>query len=273
MIAARNRVLAALAAATLPLGALAGAIAVPASAQDSRLVEILYDPANVVRVEGRARVQATIQFDPEERIENVAIGNSNAWQVTPNKRANLLFVKPLVPRGATNMTVVTNLRTYLFDLVASPSNRAVYVVSFIYPAPIVPETLLTPQLANDAELAAANDPFAVVDPAALNFEWERDGSSKLLPDRIYDDGEATYLVWPDGRDVPAILLVDAEGTEGPTNYTVRGDTIIIPQVPSRIVLRSGRQAAGLNYAGPVRVGDTDFAVNEGGSRSNSRRRR
>ena len=48
-----------------------------------------------VRIEGRPNVQATIDFGEDEHIENVAIGDSSAWQVTPNKRANLLFVKPL----------------------------------------------------------------------------------------------------------------------------------------------------------------------------------
>ena len=233
-----------------------------AHAQDSRLVEILYDGDKVVRIEGRPRVQATIQFADDERIENVAIGDSNAWQVTPNKRANLLFVKPLSPRGATNMTVITNERTYLFDLVASPSSRPIYVVRFTYPEPIEPENLLTPDLANAEEMAAANDPFAVTDPAALNFEWDRDGSKRLLPDRIYDDGEATYLVWPEGEEVPAILIVDAEGLEGPTNYTVRGDTIIVPQVPAQLVLRSGKRSAKLTYDGPLLSTDARFAQND-----------
>src|SRR5687768_11873061 len=92
----------------------------PALADDPRLVERLYDPAEVVRIEGRPNVQAAIRFAEDEHIENVAIGDSAAWQVTPNKRANLLFVKPLAERAATNMTVVTDRHTYLFDLVASP---------------------------------------------------------------------------------------------------------------------------------------------------------
>ena len=71
--------------------------------------------------EGKPKVQATIRFAEDESIENVAIGDSNAWQVTPNKRANLLFVKPLLTRVSTNMTVVIDKRTYLFDLVASPA--------------------------------------------------------------------------------------------------------------------------------------------------------
>ena len=48
----------------------------PCRARDPRLVERLYNPDEVVRVEGRPSVQATIRFDEDEHIENVAIGDS-----------------------------------------------------------------------------------------------------------------------------------------------------------------------------------------------------
>ena len=115
--------------------------AAPALA-DARLVEKLYDPAAVVKIEGKTKVQATIQFGEDESIENVAIGDSSAWQVTPNKRANLLFVKPLEATASTNMTVVTNKRTYLFDLVANPRARPLYVQFSEYtPSEVLPPTI------------------------------------------------------------------------------------------------------------------------------------
>ena len=115
------------------------ALAAPLHAQDPRLVERFYDPGEVVRIEGKASVQTTIRFGEDELIENVAIGDSESWQVTPNKRANLLFVKPLAERAATNMTVVTNNHTYYFDLVASPKvENPLYVLSFSYPEEVDP---------------------------------------------------------------------------------------------------------------------------------------
>ena len=77
---------------------------------DSRLRQVMYSESAVVTVTGRVNVQASIMFGEDEVIENVAIGNSQAWQVTPNKRANILFVKPLEPRATTNLTVVTSKR-------------------------------------------------------------------------------------------------------------------------------------------------------------------
>jgi len=236
--------------------ALSFAFAGPALADDPRLVEKFYDAGEIYTVHGRTGVQTTIRFAEDEAIENVAIGDSAKWQVTPNKRANLLFVKPLADRAATNMTVVTNARTYLFDLVASPNTKPLYILPFEYPAE--PEEV---QLADEqegdglngptpTELAAATDPFAVLDPTAINFSWESAGDRALLPTRIYDDGSATFLYWPSGVAMPVILVKDPEGTEGPVNFAVRGDTIVLDMVPHEIVLRSGEDEATLVNRAP-----------------------
>ena len=207
-----------------------------------------YDESRVYRVEGKPKVQATIRFGEDETIENVAIGDSNAWQVTPNKRANLLFVKPLLAKVSTNMTVVTDKRTYLFDLVASPGAQPLYVLSFKYPDAPKPAVEPSAQLAE--QTAAPREP--VTDPALLNFAWEKSGEKKLLPENVFDDGEAVFLSWPVGRPVPAILITNAEGDEGPVNFTVRGTTIVIDGVPQQLVLRSGKAKALVVNTAPAR---------------------
>jgi type IV secretion system protein VirB9 len=236
------------------LAAILLAASTAAAAQDARIVERFYDAGKVVRIEGKTKVQATIQFAEDEHIENVAVGDSEAWQVTPNKRANLLFVKPLSPSAATNMTVVTDRRTYLFDLVASAGAKPLYVLRFTYPEePKTAAQLAGAQAPTAEEIAAATQPQAVTDPAELNFAWNGSGDRKLLPARTYDDGSATFLAWPAGSPVPAILIKDAVGTEGPVNFTVRGDVIVVDGVPREIVLRSGKQTATLINGGPVRT--------------------
>lgn len=254
--------------ADLRLALIAGAIAlsVPALAQDAepgapadpRLVTQIFDEAQVYTINGKVKVQTTIKFAPDEAIQNVAIGDSSAWQVQPNQAQTLLFVKPLATTARTNMTVVTSRRTYLFDLVASPRNAPLYVLQFRYPelekaaeeARLAASEAAEREQANEVELAAANDPYAVVDPAQLNFEWAPEGESDLFPARAYDDGEALFLTWPAGTPIPAILVTNAEGDEGPVNFTVRGETVVVDAVPSQIILRSGRERATLTNLGP-----------------------
>lgn len=227
-----------------------GLLASPAMAKDPRLVEVMYDDMRVVRIDGKTTVQASIVFGDDESIENVAIGDSQAWQVTPNKRANILFVKPLSARASTNMTVITNKHTYLFDLVASPAAKPLYVLRFAYP----PEPKAEPQLAAaPTEPVAPAERFATVDPSDLNFAWTGSGNKDLLPENTFDDGTAVFLTWPEGKEVPAILMTNAEGIEGPVNFTVRGDTIVVDGVPRTIVLRSGKDSAQLVNSGPERA--------------------
>lgn len=225
----------------------------PALAKDPRLAARPYNPDEVVRIDGQLGVQASIAFAEDERIENVAVGDSASWQITPNKRANLLFVKPLAAKARTNMTVITDRRTYFFDLVAGAAAKPLYVLRFSYPDEPKPEPqqAAAPAL-NEAEsrLAEGERP---VDPALLNFQWARRGDARIQPVQIYDDGQSTYLTWARDAALPAILVRDEKGAEGPVNYAVRGDTIVIEGVPSPIFLRAGRNSAQIEYRGPVRA--------------------
>lgn len=247
----------------LTLSAAALALSAPALADDPRLKTLVFDEAQVVRIDGKVLVQTTIKFAPDEVIENVAIGDSTAWQVQPNKAQTILFVKPLEPIARTNMTVVTDKRTYLFDLVASPKNAALYVLQFRYPElekaaeearlAAAAEAEALRAKADPSELAAAKDPYAVVDPASLNFEWASAGMPELLPAKAFDDGSAVFLTWPAGTAIPAVLVMNEDGEEGPVNFTVRGETVVIDGVPPQIILRSGRDTATLTNIGPSAI--------------------
>lgn len=227
---------------TLPLACLGLLLAVPAAAQDARVVTAHYDPSKVIRLNGRTGIQSTIEFGDAESIENVAVGDSAAWQVTPNKRASLLFVKPMAAPARSNMTVVTSKRTYLFDLVSSPKAPAVYVMRFSNP-PAPPRPAAAP-----VQQAAAQPKPPEATPADLNFAWASDGARQLLPQRLFDDGKATWLAWARDVSMPAILVREPNGNEGPVNYTVKGDYVVVDGVPPQLVLRQGKLVATLTPA-------------------------
>ena len=103
----------------------------------------------------------------------------------------------------------------------------------------------------------------MVDPAMLNFKWVAQGERSLQPDEVFDDGRSTYLRWEQDRPVPAILIENYEGDEGPVNSSVRGDTVIVDGVPRQIILRSGREKAILVNNGPARATAASGPVNGG----------
>lgn len=233
------------------------AIMLPAAAfaDDARIVSHRYNGDEVVRIQGQIGVQASIAFAEDEAIENVAIGDSGSWQVTPNKRANLLFVKPLSPRARTNMTVVTDRRTYFFDLAAAGGRAPLYVLRFTYPDEPKPAPQVLAMNAVEAQAAAMPPKETPVDPAKLNFAWRARGKATLLPSRIYDDGESTYLTWPPKASLPAMQVKNDKGAEGPVNYAVRGDVIVVEGVPDVIVLRAGKEVAELQRQAPPAKAD------------------
>lgn len=218
--------------------------AIAAPAEDKRIRTQAYSPDHIVQIIGRSGIQSTIEFAPDERIENVAVGDSSAWQITPNRRASLLFVKPLTPRSRTNMTVVTDHRTYMFDLVAGDKwTTPVYALKFSYPNE--PKPVDTHPAPIQQAAAAPTQPSATMTADKLHFDWNKKGNGKLMPNRVFDDGASLYLAWDKETPLPAILTVSEDRKEGPVSYRMSGDYIVINPIPANLVLRYGSKFAEL----------------------------
>lgn len=198
---------------------------------DPRIRTIFYDPDRVVLLTAYLGYQMMLQFGDDERIENVAIGEGSTWQITPNKEASLLFVKPLENAAHTNMTVVTDQRSYLFELVARPVSEATstgmtYVVRFTYPRPPV--------------VAAAPPPPPLAPPERRNIAYTYTGSSELLPALVFDDGRFTYFKWPENTVTPAVFVVASDGSESLVNSSYRQGFQVVEQLSPRFRLRDGK---------------------------------
>jgi type IV secretion system protein VirB9 len=224
--------LAALALASALAGPVLAADAPRPGAVDPRIRTVAYDPDQVVRLTGYFGIQTMLEFAPDERIENVSIGDALGWQVTPNKKANLLFLKPLDRTAATNMTVVTDRRRYVFELVvAGPkatTKDLAYVVRFLVPAP--------------AAVTAAPPPPRPAPPVARNAAYSVKGDAAIQPTKVFDDGSATYFAWPQQADLPAVFVVGADGVEGLANAVVRDGYLVVDQLAPKFVLRSGKSS-------------------------------
>jgi type IV secretion system protein VirB9 len=97
---------------------LTGALALGQSLQatsrpDPRIRIAPYRADTIYRLRGYVGYQIDITFAPGERFVGLGIGDSKG--VTFAADANHLFLKPKAGRVATNLTVLTNRRTYLFD--------------------------------------------------------------------------------------------------------------------------------------------------------------
>ncbi|WP_157138864.1 TrbG/VirB9 family P-type conjugative transfer protein [Asticcacaulis biprosthecium] len=205
---------------------------------DIRLTTIPYDAGAIIGLEGCINFQTMISFENGELVENVGLGDAGQWQVTPNKKGNLLFVKPIVSNAFSNMSIVTNRRSYNFELSMAPSGdcargRVVYDLRFLYPPTAA---------ATSGQPAKAVDPNAFLPiPEKRNTAYTYSGAIGLVPIRIFDDGVSTYLRWPAGADTPAVYAMNADNSESLINYATRGDYMVVEQVARGFVLRQGDQ--------------------------------
>lgn len=199
---------------------------------DFRLQTVGYDPAQVVQLRGAPGYQMTVELSPDEQVQNVSLGDSNAWQVSVNRRGDRLFIKPGQTPMATNMTVVTSVRVYNFELVplSDASAGMPYTVRFTYPVRAV----------------AQGRPGEFVDVSAARGRLSRyrmRGASVLLPSSISNDGYRTYVVWPKEKDLPATYEISPSGEEMLTNGMMRNDVLVIDRVVTRLLFRRDRLAA------------------------------
>lgn len=209
-----------------------------AAAADPRIRSVAYSPDKVIRLVGHYGYQIAIEFPAPDKIESVAVGDSLTWQVTPNKRGNVLFVKPVDEGEPTNMTVVTSERYYTFELLAKRRTAETPASEITYLLRIEPAAVSTPQTPDPVILRETRMPTAA---PALNDRYTYSGSPENLPSRVYDDGSSTYFEWPVGVDAPAIFERRPDGGESIVNFSYRGDAIVVHQIAPEFILRNGRE--------------------------------
>lgn len=228
------------------LAAISALVATTPALADPRIRSVAYDPAAVVRLDGCFGYQTLVQFGPGEAIENIGIGDAAQWLVTPNRRGDLLFVKPAYRSTRGNMTVSTNRRTYAFELSAQPSaacarGDVVYTLRFTYPKD---ETALARAALAPAAAPATPDD-ALPAPAARNAAYSFAGARDNVPVRVFDDGKSTYFRWAEGTTTPAVYAVGGDKAETMIAFTSQGDWLVAPQIAPTFVLRRGNAVATL----------------------------
>jgi type IV secretion system protein VirB9 len=230
---------------------LASAAQAATPGRDPRILQTFYDPHRVTVLHGCAGFQSTVAFAPGEHVENIALGNADLWQAVPNKRADLLFLKPVVHAGHTNMTVVTDQRRYDFDLIvrddaACHAGRVTYDMQFTYPEEPKPTLAELAAIAPPAPPAPAPTPEDTLPPPAeRNAAYSYTGTATNVPMRVFDDGHSTWMHWADGVAAPAIYTLGPGKQESLVNYTVKGDYLVVDGVAPAYVLRRGPAVATL----------------------------
>jgi type IV secretion system protein VirB9 len=193
---------------------------------DPHLQQVDYDAGRIVDLRGSPGYQMMVELSPDEQVQNVAVGDSAAWQVSVNKEGDRLFLKPTQPDVATNMTVVTSVRVYSFDLssLPGPTPDMPYTVQFRYPSPTH---------------AAQDGRYVDVAGATRRISrYKVSGDRQLRPYGMSTDGQHTFISWPRTAPIPAVYAVDAHGHDILVNGMMGTDDVyVVDGVPDRLAFR------------------------------------
>lgn len=189
---------------------------------DPRIQLATYNADQVVTLRVGLGFAAVVELSPDERIENIVVGNSADWQVTSNRQGDRLVVKPLASAGTTNMVVITDARQYVFLLQPSEGGElSPFLVKFVYPDARRVEVIATKPIT----------------------QYRFRGAKALFPANMTDDGQRTSISWASRTPLPAIFAVDELGREAIVNGRMVGSDYVVESVASRFVFRLGKARA------------------------------
>jgi type IV secretion system protein VirB9 len=207
---------------TLVASAVRGEVVPSPTTGDAHIQTAPYDPQEVVVLHVAPGFATTVIFSADERIETVTVGESSGWQVQVNKRADQLVVKPLGSQPSTNLTVISDQRTYNYLLTTVPPDFGVapYLVRMTYQASVQ---------------TAEQDPKPLAPPSVYRLSGARD----LRPKAMSDDGQFTSIVWPETAPMPAVYSEDEPGKLALVNGVVRDGVFVIEGIHTRLVFVRG----------------------------------
>lgn len=225
----------------------------PKGSYDPRVRVIDYNAQNVVKLSTFYGVSTHVQFDESETIKDIAVGDDQAWLVKP--RGNHLFIKPQATKADTNVTVVTNKRTYQFALVVQPrppkdstawaDPNLIFSLAFKYPEDDASSAAANARReAVQSRLGQMKSALAGASKESGNYDYWVAGSEEVSPTAARDDGRFIFLTFSNNRDMPAVYAVDDQGNESLINTNViDGNTIVVQRLVKRLILRKGNFVA------------------------------
>jgi type IV secretion system protein VirB9 len=224
------------------------------SPDDSRVKSVVYNPRDVVRINGMVGIATHVQLEPGERYVEHVFGDSEGWHFADN--GNHIFLKPKAEHADSNLVLITDRRVYYFELRYSDAKKAgdkMFGLAFSYPQSKAVET----EQAIEKKLVSQG--FEA--PRPINTGYTMTGKRVLAPANVWDNQQFTFFRFPGAVDLPSIFMVNPDGSESIVNHHVQGpasDVVVVHKVAKQWVLRLGPSALSVfNEAyDPVGVSNT-----------------
>lgn len=225
----------------------------PTATTDSRIQVFNYNPDDVYAIKTKMGYSSLIQFEDGEIIHDdggLGVGEARDWSI--GVKGNNVFFKPINPMlQPSNMLIVTNKRTYAFNVQTTMGDDVTYVARFKYPED---KATQTPPKPNAYQRIKQGDKTYLVD-AKINTNYFKRGNLEITPTAVWDNGLFTYLKYDNAKELPSVYKVMPDSSEILVNSHVEDDTLIIHEVNRLYRLRLGKAVAELANS---RYKDSEF---------------
>tara|TARA_R110000868_G_scaffold36000_3_gene128289 strand:- start:600 stop:1328 length:729 start_codon:yes stop_codon:yes gene_type:complete len=203
---------------------------------NNKIKAVNYSANNIVKLNTDTLVQTMIELNKNEDIQNISIGDSTSWNVTvPKNTPHILFIKPNITNGNTNMTIITDKNTYHFDLSSNEADKTniVYHLKFNYQ-----NQYNNLAYANSYKYSNYTNKNS---PDNWNWQYSYSGNKNLVPKLIFDDKEKfTYFKFKPNQETPAIYI-NKNGKDELVNYRIKPPYVVIEKLSNKFTIRYGNQ--------------------------------
>ncbi len=203
-------------------------VAVSGPVSPSRTQVQVYDsevPTEILTVPG---VPTDLQLAPHEKITGLALGDTLQWRV--EELPGHLFLKPLRPDLFTAGTLVTNLRVYSLVLRSTtPQGPWVMRVRWILDE--------EKSLSHSSSSGKMIHSFSLT-PRRVHTHYTIKGDAEFRPLEVFDDGRFTWIDMGHPQVLPAVFMIDAEGSRL-VNYLLHSPYFVVQRLMPHFLLKLG----------------------------------
>ena len=222
----------------------------PPATMDSRVKTYIYNPQEVFPIVLHYGYHAHIDLQKNETVRDIVLGDPVGWQISI--QGNKIFLQTVSKEAHTNMTLITNRRTYEFDLIARNEEREIegrngekilvkdtdfdlaYSISFYYPEE---NSIVDNKQPEDAKKLSLEISDLISGKVNTNYVYS--GDSEITPIAAFNDAKFTYLKFRDERFIPKIETTGSKKKKVQI-FSYNG-YIIINDIFSKVRLSSGRK--------------------------------
>lgn len=202
-------------------------------------------PGRIYEVHTAPGTHTTIELERGEVIQELVAGDTVTWLFSDTiggagaEARPLVFIKPIMPKARTNLTIVTTKRLYQLDLISHPVGAYTTQVSWRYPHQEFAQQTRQRPYQDDGTLSTK----VALDTVAFDYriETKRGDAPAWKPVHVFHDGQKTYIRFPATVPVRPPLFVVRGGDTEIVNYRTQGHYYVVDTVVDVAELRLGQK--------------------------------